>query len=1018
MNHIKLTYLSLFMLLIGLTMGNYAQGQTTPIQGTVVERDQKPLAGASVQRQGMPAGSVITAADGTFTIQADAGDFLIITKDGYNSTTVAASATDKPISLSVALIGATEKDIVNIPGDARRKRQLNGAVSVLRSDQVSEVPFSSLNNLLIGKLPGLYVTQAATAPGFDLANILIRGKSSYNDAQSPLILVDGIERDFSDMDLSEIENVSVLKDAASLSWYGIRGANGIIAVTTKRGKLGKTKVTFNAFAGTQIAQNVTKPLDSYTYATLYNEALANDGLAPLYNATALAAYQNGSNPTAYPNNNFVKDFLKKSAPVQRYTATVSGGNSNVRYFTLFSYYDQGGLLAQTQTPDYNSNIGYKRYNFRSNIDAAVTSKLDLSMQVGGRVENRLEPTQDINYLGTSTVLNALYLTPPNAFPLLNPNGTYGGTSVFQTSNPLALLQSRGYNSQITRVLQASMSARYNLDDVTKGLSASAMYAYDFSGLYASGQTQNFEVYSFNPTGNVYTRYGTKSALGFRTAVFSNTIRNNEFWAGLDYQRGFGLHDVGFSVKYNGGSLFNPVANARFDYNRKAVAGRATYGYNQRYFADLTVNYSGNDRFTPGNRYGVFPALALGWVLTEESFLKGNSIVDYFKLRGSFGLTGSDNLFGSRLYAWQSLYTTTGMASYNFGTGFSNSGGATGEVALPNDKLTYEKSQKLNFGFDSKFFGKALDLTVDYFVDKRTDIISPAFAPAILGQILVPENNGEGQYKGFETGASYTKTYGSFTWNLYGTFTSVKSNLNQYNDRPGLPANQLQAGHPLANFGLLYDAIGIFKDQAEINAAPRQTLSGRVLPGDIRYRDVNGDNIIDSYDASIFNYSLVPTSYYSFGAKFKLGGFDLGALFVGQAGGSVDISSVVAGNTNTNNGFLNQYSVDRWTPGTAATALYPRLGTTDRGNNTAASTYWIRSSNYLQLNNVELGYTLPASIAGKLKMSMCRIYVNGYNLKSFSKLNDLGVNPALITAGRNGNYPYIKTFSLGLNVSFF
>jgi TonB-linked SusC/RagA family outer membrane protein len=1026
MNHIKLTYLSLFILLIGLTLNSYAQkvqsaptsgAQTIPILGTVVDREQKPLAGVSVQRQSS-ASKAITGTDGKFSVEADAIDYLIISKAGFNTETIPASAiTSAPIVLSVAMIGAGEKDIVNIPGDDRKKRQLNSAVSVLKRNQLSEVPFSSLNNILIGKMPGVYVTQSATSPGFDLANILIRGKSSYNDAQSPLILVDGIERDFSDMDLSEIENITVLKDAASLSWYGIRGANGIIAVTTRSGQVGKSKVTFSAFAGTQIAQDVTKPLNSYTYASLYNEALKNDGFAPLYDANTLAAYQNKTNPTLYPDNNFVRDFLKSAAPVQRYTATVSGGNAAVRYFTSFSYYNQEGLFAQAQTKDYSSNAGYKRYNFRSNIEAAVTSKLDLSMKVGGRIENRLEPTQDINYLGTTNVLNALYLTPPNAFPLLNTNGSYGGTSVFQTSNPLALLQGRGYNSQLTRVLQASMNLKYNLDGITKGLTVNAMYSYDMSGLYVSGQTQNFEVYQFNAPSNAYTRYGTQSALAFRAAAFNNSIRNNEFLAGFDYKRDFGVHDVGLSLKYNNGALFNPVPNARFDYVRKAVSSRATYAYKQKYFADITVNYSGNDRFTPGNRYGLFPALSLGWVATEESFLKDVTPLNYLKLRGSYGLTGSDNLFGARLYAWQALYTTAGMSSYNFGTGFSNSGGATGEVALPNSQLTFEKSRKLNIGFDSKLLDQALDLTFDYFVDTRTDIISPAFVPSIIGQMLVPENNGEAQYKGFETGVNYTKTFDKFTWSLFGTFTSVKSDLSKYNDRPGLPANQLQAGHPLGNFGLLYEAIGVFKDQAEINAAPRQTLSGKVQPGDIRYKDVNNDGLIDNYDRSILNYSMVPTSYYSFGAKIKFGGFDLSGLFVGQSGGLVDISSIV-GAGNANNGFLNQYSVNRWTPATASSSLWPRLGITDRGNNTAASTFWIRSSNYLQLNNVELGYSLPSSITRKLKMSECRVYVNGYNLTSFSKLNDSDVNPALITAGRNGNYPYIKTFSLGINVSFF
>lgn len=921
--------------------------------------------------------------------------------------------TDTIRSVSSASPADGGRDEVAIPMGSRLKRYVPGVISVLKGE-LPQVPFSNLNDALTGLLPGVYVSKQNTAPGYDVSNILIRGRSSYNDAQPPLILVDGIERDFADMDASEIESISVLKDAASLAWYGIRGSNGVILVTTKRGSTTGTKVTLNAMGGAQLPQYTIKPLDSYTYATLYNEALQNGGLAPLYDQTALSAYKNGADPYRYPDNNLIDRFIRKWAPVQRYVASVSGGSEAAKYYTMFSYYNQGGLFAGTETPNYNSNAGYKRYNFRSNLEASVTKNLDISVNIGGRIENRSEPGQNTGYAGITDVLNALYLTPPNAYPLLNADSSYGGNTIFQ-NNPLAQLQSRGYNSQITRVLLASARATYKLDGITKGLSLSAMYSYDMAGTYISGRTQNYEVYQQNSGTGAYTRYGTRANLAYRAASFANTSRNNELWAGLDYKGSSGQHSLHVSGYYNTASVFNPIGSVRFDYNRKSVSSRVSYDFRRRYLADLVLNYSGNVRFAEKHRYGFFPALSAGWIISEENFMKGVKPVGYLKLRGSYGLTGNDNLFNARLYGWQSLYSTAGFQSYSFGTGFSSAGGATGEVSLPNPNLTFEKTTKLDLGFESRLFS-VLTVTADYFLDKRRDLISPSFIPGFIGQTLVPGNSGEAQYKGFETGVRFSKQAGAVNLQLFANYTLAKTKLNRYNDQPGLPRYQLQTGHPLANLGRMFVADGIFQNQSEITAAPRSTLSGKSQPGDIRYKDLNGDGLIDNFDQAVLDYTGVPSSYYSFGTTLAVAGFDLTAIMTGQHGGSADIrNTIYAGNAN--NGFLNQYSVDRWSTATAAAALYPRLTLSDRGNNTALSTYWIRSTDFLQLRNVEVGYTLSGRLMNKLKLSACRLYINGYNLISFSKLTELDLDPTLPGAGRNGVYPSLTTLSAGINLTF-
>lgn len=1004
----------LLVLFMCLTVKSYAQeASTITVSGIVVDTNNKPLEGVIIERQ-ENSQKVTTGPDGKFALEASPTDIIFFSKPGYITTKVVGNdITDLPVIMEVALIDRGQDDNIYIPFGSRKKRHLTAAISAIEGDDIPQMPLSSLENSLIGLVPGLYISPSSSGPGRDNVSLLIRGRSSYNDDQSPLILVDGIERDLSDMDIREIESISVLKDAASLAWYGMRGANGVILVTTRQGHEGKTTVTLDAMGGVQLPGFYTRPLDSYTYANLYNEGLQNDGLPPLYSAEDLAGYQDGSDPYRYPNNNFVDRFLSKSAPVQRYVATVSGGNAIAKYFTLFSYYNQGGLFAESTTPDYISNNSYKRYNFRSNVDVAVTSDLDISLNIGGRVEDRVEPGPNTGYVGVNNLLNTIFLTPPNAYPLVNEDGSYGGASLFR-NNPLAMLQNNGYNSQLTRILLASVNADYKLDGITEGLSASAMYSYDFAGIYTSGQNQNYEVYEQNPVTGEYARFGNRTNLSFRNAAFSEPYRNSELWAGIDYERNFGQHGVNATLRYNNASTFN-LGFSRFDYRRNGVSSRTSYNFRNRYMADLVLTYANNPRFAPDKRNGFFPAVSMGWIISDEGFLKETKTLNYLKMRASYGITGSEGLFNTRLYSWKPLYAA-GFPGYNFGTSFAYTGAGLGEASLPNEELTFEKSKKFNLGFDAKLFNQSLELTFDYFMDRRTDIIAPAFIPGFIGQTLVPENNGEAQAKGFETSLDYTRQLNKVTLSFFGNFTLATSNLIMYNEQPGLPENQRQVGHPLGNLGLMYKSVGIFQSQEEIDNAPRQTLAGNVQPGDIRYEDINNDGLIDAFDQSTMDYTAIPKAYYGFGTTVKYAGFDLTAMFSGVEGRSVDIRNVIyAGNGD--NGFINEYSIDRWTPATASTALWPRVAISDRGNNTAASTFWIRSGDYLQLRNMELGYSLPTNIVNQLKIGACRFYINGYNLFSLTDLKYLNINPLIVDAGRGGNYPYLTTYAGGVNIQF-
>jgi len=1003
----------LVMLCFGLT-NVFAQrpNETVIVSGKVVDQKNAPIAGVNILVQEKKNGN-ITAADGTFSFETSSNDQIIFQKEGFLTISKSAGEIKQTtITLVAALVEAGDNDNVQIPFGVRKKREVSATISTVNVTELPQLPLSTLNNALTGRLSGLYIQQTGTRPGTDDANFLIRGRSSYNNGQSPLILVDGVERDFVDMDLAEIESISVLKDAASLAWYGMSGSNGVIYVRTKRGSATSTKVTFDALGGLQTPVDVTRPLDSYSFATLYNEAQANSGISPSYSPSVLEAYRTNSDPLLYPNNNFVKDFLKEASPVQRYVATISGGNAFAKYFTMFSFFDQDGLYKGGNNPSYNANTNFQRINFRTNLDIHVNKTLDVTLDVAGRSASIRYPRD-----GNGGFLSAIFGTPSNAFPIMNADGTYGGSSLFR-NNPKAMLESRGNVTDLTRTLLANVSVKQKLNFITEGLSLNAFYSYDVTSLYASGFTQNYEVYEFNAAANTYARYGTKAILDYAASDFNGNVRRNEFWGGLDYDRTFGDHAFNVSSRVMRGVVAQP--GSLLD-RRQQWSNRVTYGFKQRYFIDLIGTLGASETFMPGKRAGFFPAVSAGWIASDENFLKSASFLDYLKVRASYGKVGNDAISTSRRFMFNTYYNRGGTG-YLFGTGYAAASNTT-EAELANPDLTWETAKKFDVGLDAKLFKQMISISADYFHENRTNLLTNSLLPTIIGQGGGQVNAGEAEYEGFETSLNFNKKFGAFNLNVYGNYTYVKSNIIQLNQEPGLPAYQLETGFPISGVvnGTAFnrrflEAVGLFQSQSEIDAAPVQRFSGTVKPGDIRYRDINGDGVIDNFDFVQKDYTNVPTSYYGFGASMNYKGFDLALLFQGTQGRTIQIESLV-NNGSTNTGYINQFSVDRWTPANAATAKYPRLALADRGNNTQVSDYWVRSGDYLRLKHVELGYTLNSDFVKKLKLQSIRFYVSGFNLLTFDKLDGLPIDPEIPEAGYINSYPYLRSYSLGLNVKF-
>lgn len=566
MNYQKNILLFLCFVLLGTVSIAQNKIVSSPFSGRVTDKNKQPLAGASVELQEKNV-ITITDNDGKFSLVAEPKDVAIIKKEGYLTKQLVLDAlADMNVVLDLALTDAGENDNVEIPFGVRKKREITSAISSYRTENLPQAPLSNLINSLAGRISGLYIQQTDNRPGNDNANIFVRGRSSYGSAGAR-VLVDGVLRDFQDMDLNEIESVTVLKDAAALAFYGLRAGHGVVLVTTKKGSALRSSINVDIQGGIQQVDNIIKPLSSFQLANLFNEARINDSTKITYSQAALDAYRTGSDPYRYPVNNFTEDFLSKTSAIQRYVLSAEGGNSTLRYFILLSYFDQGGIIKNAKSEDFNANTGFKRFNFRGNIDFDVNKNLNISLNAGGRSENRLNPGDGIN-----AFLSALYNTPPLQFPILNENGSYGGHTEYR-NNPLAMIKDRGYTSAIDRVLLTSVNARQKLDFWVRGLSASLNFSYDASGTYSAGLNRDYEVYDFS--GAAPALFRTKVPLGYRSAAFTNNNRRNELWTGFDYDRIFGNHTVQASIR---AQRYVNAAPERLDFRGQGISARADYGY--------------------------------------------------------------------------------------------------------------------------------------------------------------------------------------------------------------------------------------------------------------------------------------------------------------------------------------------------------------------------------------------------------------------------------------------------------
>lgn len=854
---------------------------------------------------------------------------------------------------------------------------------------------SSFRNALTGRLAGLYTLQSSGLPGSDGASLTLRG-------QTPVIIVDGVVANLTQFDLEEIESVTVLKDAAATAMLGVRGSNGAIVVTTKKGIEGKQQVSFTAQTAVQQPLGFPKTLNAYDYARLHNEALRNDGVDSAYSGmyyspTALDAYLNQSDPYNYPDVNYWKEITQKMSVLNRYTMSTRGGDKFARYFVAAEYLNQSGFFKTVDSNSYNTNNNFKSYIIRSNVDINITPKLAGGIYLLGRIQNSNEPGAS-----TGSILSNLLATPANAYPLLNENGSFGGTQLYQ-SNLLAQTISSGYRQNYKRDVFVNVYLKRALDELLPGLWIKAKVAYYGSLSETIYRSKSFAVFQKN--GTSYTQYGTNG-----TQSNSNGI---DYQGRLDYEE----FSIGYDRTFNKAHGVNAIILLNRDnssngydlpYTITGTSGRVAYNYKRKYLIEGSWGINGSNRYSPeGNtKRGFFPAIGWGWNIDQEGFLSSVPFISGLKLYGSFGKTGWDNP-GYFVY-YPRFFDGPG---YYFGTG---AGGVTTitEGTLPNPNISFEKANKLNMGINGSVLKNQLAFKVEYYRNKYYDIVMQRGQNStLIGNDYPDENIGKNRYFGWEGQLTWQQTSNKFQYFIAANASTLGTKV-LYADEVDRPYEWMKrTGQPVGQrFG--YIAEGLFQSQAEINNSAT-TVGYKPQPGDIRFKDLNNDGVIDQNDQTAIG-TTKPLFFYgvSFGLSWR--GFDISALVQGVQNRQVYLS----GNSYwafQNNGTGQAYieNLNRWTPASAAKATYPRLSFGNNTNNYATSSYWVRNGNYLRLKNAEIGYTFPESIVRRIRLQTIRIFINGYNLLTWAS-SDLGDrDPEAYT----GNYPVQRLVNFGINIKF-
>ena len=1053
-----------------------AQSSKLTVKGFVKDDKGDPMIGVTLIVKGTNFGTVSNA-DGSYSIDVPyGGATLMVSYIGYAPQEINVNNRTK-IDITLLEDSKALEEVVVVGYNVQKKETITGSIATITTKDLKQSPTANINNALAGRMPGLLVNQfSGGEPGNDAAQLNIRGISTYGQS-GVIMIVDGIERDMSYLAPDEIETFTILKDASATAPYGIRGANGVIVVTTKRGRKGeKPTVDFKASVG--ISEPIRYPdyLGSADYATLYNEAMLHDNPswtadAPsLFTQEAIDNYRRakGDNSDGLGYNWDYFDYAFQPSVLQDYSLSVRGGTDRARYFILGSYYKQGGNYKLSNADNANN---FLRYNFRANVDVDATKRLKISVDLGARVT-------EYSYPGaTAANIISLANTQPPYLPIVLPNN---GNEVNQTNfeenggyllygdvdyryNMLGQLTRTGFSKRTRRYLQGSFKLSHDLDFITKGLSVAAQFSYDtFNQHTIANNVATFGIgnltypgYSIWSVANIskdewknYAGYwiqnGSYTNANQRTTddAPKNTVSHGKpegtsrFQARLDYNRKFGDHNVTAMLLYY---MQNKIVNNEVPFRYMGMSARATYDYKNKYLFEFNLGYNGSENFARGHRFGVFPAGSIGWVVSQEEFMKNVSWIDHLKLRASFGLVGNDQMPDNLRFAYLQYYSSDDNMNIYFGENRKPYGTTLIEGVFANPSLTWEKARKFNFGIDAEFFHQRLTLSVDVFKEHRYDILTSLEDdnklgfPYIVGQTAPIVNSGIVDNRGIEFQLSWDGRIGQhFRYWIRPNFTFARNKVKFCNEISYIDNNgrdcpwRYQTGRRVGeNFCYIFDHFVADQDEADrlnaMNGGSGFGMWGAVQPGDVVYKDMNGDGVVNNYDRAAIGNPRTPEIQYGIPVGLSYKGFDFSMLWQGSALCSVQLSGPAVWDfplyDQSRIGKVRRMHLNRWTPETAATATYPALHYGIHNNNKQQySSLFLYDATYIRLKNVEIGYTLPKAWTSKAGIQSVRIYAQGQNLLTFDRLGDVDMDPE-IKNGDGSWFPVQRVVNLGINMTF-
>lgn len=1039
-------------------------------KGKVVDdRTSEPLVGATVKVKGSTIGT-ITDIDGNFALDIPDNISPIVFEVSYMgyASKEAAPAKTTGFTIRLAEDSQTLEEVQIIAYGKQSKMSVTAAISSIDTKELLKSPSGSVANALSGAVTGLSSIQPSGQPGAENPSIYIRGTGSLSDELSkPLILVDGVERSFFQMDSHEIESITVLKDAASTAVFGVRGANGVVLVTTRRGVSGKPVISLNSSFGLTQALRNLKGVDSYTYATLYNEAQLSDnpsltesqlGFSPF----VIDMFRTNEDPIMFPNVDWNDYLFKNLAWQTQHNLTLSGGGERFRYFVSLGYLLQDGMLKQLGE-SYDPNYQYKRFNYRSNVDIDITKSTLLKVNIGGHVGAKREPRTDELWR------KVLWSTPVSSPGIVDGkliSNIYSNRyiSIGERSCPLDYYYNYGYNVDTDNVLNLDLALEQKLDFITPGLSMNIKGAYNTNYNVKASRTPSGADSMCTPIylGSIETPgmdfwdprfdrtivYQTDGVSGLHEQMsYGEEVGRGRNWYGefsLNYSRSFGDHDVSALFLYNQSKKYYPETkiDGKVFYMDIPTAyvgyvGRMTYAYKKRYMVDLNAGYNGSENFAPDKRFGFFPAVSAGWILSEEKFMKKQKVIDFLKLRASYGIVGNDKMENARfLYmagAWSGYNTVAkGQGSWQFGKD-----GGTGllpdakENTMGNPDVTWEKVAKQNYGIDLKMFDSRLSLTADVFFEKRKDILSTRNTLPAITDINLPKINlGKVNNHGYELSLGWNDRAGKVDYWLKANVSYAKNKIIYMDEVVPNEPYMAETGRSTGlTYGYIFDRF-LQKDDFDADGNLKKDENGRQIlpqmalgtprPGDALFKDLNGDGVINGDDKTRFGYAERPDYVFGFLGGLKWKNFE----FSMQWTAAMNASRILDGEYrnafgSTNSRMLLKFLADgRWTEENP-NSRFPRLTFMNKSHYLQTSDLWLMNGSYLRLKTAEISYTLPQKdFLKKVGIESVRFYCNGYNLLTlFSDLNDIDIDPEGVTDGGNNNYPNIRIYNFGVNISF-